>query len=104
MIQYEGGNGDGIDPTETAGIPMGQDYQYLEFWPYCFQAGGSGDAANFTTETGIWLSMGGVFPARFGDTGPLTLYGSFDCQYYDGTFGSEGGAMYTACVAANNRH
>jgi len=92
LIQYEGGNHNNLQ-----GTGMATDAQYLEFYPKCNHT--PEDAANYTAMFNNFIALGGQYPSKFVEGGPVTRFGAWGGFRYLG----DNNPVWDAVVDFNKR-
>ena len=80
LIQYEGGN----ETRAAFSTPLTPEERtrYLEFYKRCTHT--FEDAANYTTMFNRFIDVGGQYPAKFVEAGPVGYYGAWGGLRYLG--------------------
>jgi hypothetical protein len=95
FIQYEGGNGNG--PGLLGSLVPGERARFMEFYrASCHTAE---DARNYTAMFDAFVGMGGKYPAKFVEAGPVSRFGNFGALRYPG----DSNPVWDAVVAFNAR-
>jgi hypothetical protein len=95
FIQYEGGNGN--DPQFIGSLTAAEQARFMEFYKEsCHTAE---DARNYTSMFNAFVAMGGKYPAKFVEAGPVTRFGNWGALRYPG----DSNPVWDAVVAFNAR-
>lgn len=95
FIQYEGGNGN--DPQFFGSLTAAQQARFMEFYKEsCHTAE---DARNYISMFNAFVAMGGKYPAKFVEAGPVSRYGNWGALRYPG----DSNPVWDAVVAFNAR-
>jgi len=73
FIQYEGGNHN--DPKFFGALTESEQKRFMEFYKQCTHT--AEDAANYVTMFESFAAMGGKYPSKFVEAGPVTRYGNW---------------------------
>ena len=95
LIQYEGGNGN--VPVFLGELTDADQSRLIDFYKQCSHT--PEDARNYLAMFSSFVAMGGKFPAKFVEAGPVTRYGNFGALRYPG----DSNAVWDAVVAFNAR-
>ncbi len=95
FIQYEGGNGN--VPFLVGSLAPAERARFMEFYRQsCHTAE---DARNYTSMFSAFVAMGGKFPAKFVEVGPVNRFGNWGALRYPG----DSNPVWDAVVAFNAR-
>jgi hypothetical protein len=95
FIQYEGGNHN--DPKFFGQLSAPEQADLMQFYKNSNHT--PEDAGNYTRIFQDFVDMGGVYPSKFVEMGPVSRYGSWGGLRYIG----DKNAVWDAVVAFNGR-
>jgi hypothetical protein len=95
FIQYEGGNGN--VPYLAGSLAPPERALFMEFYRQSCHT--LEDAQNHTSMFDAFVAMGGKFPAKFVEAGPVTRFGNWGALRYPG----DSNPVWHAVVAFNAR-
>jgi hypothetical protein len=95
LIQYEGGNHN--DPRFFDALTTEERERFMEFYRRCNHT--PEDAANYTAMFNSFVAMGGKYPSKFVEAGPVSRYGAWGGLRYLG----DSNSVWDAVVAFNQR-
>jgi hypothetical protein len=95
FIQYEGGNGS--VPFLIGSLAPVERTRFMEFYKQSCHT--VEDARNYTSMFDAFIAMGGKYPAKFVEAGPVTRFGNWGALRYPG----DSNPVWDAVVAFNAR-
>jgi hypothetical protein len=96
LIQYEGGNGN--SPEFFGNLTAAERARFIEFYKHCNHT--FEDADNYTAMFKKFLAIGGKYPSKFVDMGPVSRHGAWGGLRYLG----DSNPVWDAVVTFNGRH
>jgi hypothetical protein len=95
FIQYEGGNGN--VPEFLGELTEAERQRLLDFYKHSCHT--TEDASNYTSMFNAFVAVGGKYPAKFVEGGPVTRFGNWGALRYLG----DSNPVWDAVVAFNKR-
>jgi hypothetical protein len=95
FIQYEGGNS--IVPDFIGDLPPAEQQRVIDFYKHSCHT--IEDARNYTSMFDAFIAMGGNYPAKFVEAGPVTRFGNWGGLRYPG----DSNPVWDAVVTFNKR-
>lgn len=95
FIQYEGGNGN--VPFVIGSLDQLERARFMEYYRQSSHT--AEDAQNYMSMFSAFLAMGGKYPAKFVEAGPVSRFGNFGALRYPG----DSNPVWDAVVAFNAR-
>jgi hypothetical protein len=80
LVQYEGGNGNNAQFSPD--LAAEERARFTEFYRRCNHT--PEDAANYTAMFNVFTELGGKFPSKFVEAGPVTYFGAWGGLRYLG--------------------